>query len=141
MKPIFEISKIKNYLAENPDIIAAYLFGSAVSGERVVNDLDILVLLDQKANRLNIQLELISNLSRLTGLKADKIDVVIFDQEEVDPDILQTAINHGMLLKNIDQRVLSDRIDDLSQYYLKNEPMIFRAKRLEKERLEAFCGG
>lgn len=141
MKPIFEISKIKNYLAENSDIVAAYLFGSAVSGERVVNDLDILVLLDQKAHRLNIQLELISNLSRLTGLKADKIDVVIFDQEEVDPDILQTAINHGMLLKNIDQRVLSDRIDDLSQYYLKNEPMIFRAKRLEKERLEAFCGG
>jgi predicted nucleotidyltransferase len=138
---MFKISKIKNYLAENPDIVAAYLFGSAVSGERVVNDLDILVLLDQKANRLNIQLELVSNLSRLTGLKADKIDVVIFDQEEVDPDILQTAINHGMLLKNIDQRVLSDRIGDLSQYYLKNEPMILRAKRLEKERLEAFCGG
>jgi len=133
--------KIKNYLAENSDIVAAYLFGSAVSGERVVNDLDILVLLDQKANRLNIQLELVSNLSRLTGLKSDKIDVVIFDQEEVDPAILQKAINHGMLLKNIDQRVLSDRIGDLSQYYLKNEPMILRAKRLEKERLEAFCGG
>ncbi|MEE8431239.1 MAG: nucleotidyltransferase domain-containing protein [Candidatus Desulfatibia sp.] len=106
---MFKISKIKNYLAENPDIIAAYLFGSAVSGERVLNDLDILVLLEQKAHRLNIQLKLVSNLSRLTGLKADKIDVVIFDQEEVDPDILLTAINQGMLLKNIDQRVLSDR--------------------------------
>ncbi len=138
---MFKISEIKNYLTANHNIVAAYLFGSAVSGERVVNDLDILVLLDQKANRLNIQLELVSNLSRLTGLKADKIDVVIFDQEEVDPDILQKAINHGMLLKNIDHRVLSDRIDDLSQYYLKNEPMIRRAKRLEKERLEAFCGG
>jgi len=33
---MFEISKIKNYLAENHDIIAAYLFGSAVSGERAV---------------------------------------------------------------------------------------------------------
>ncbi len=75
----------------------------------------------------------------MTGLKSDKIDVVIFDQEEVDPDILLTAISHGMLLKNIDQRVLSDRIGDLSQYYLKNEPMIIRAKRLGKERLEAFC--
>jgi len=138
---MFEISKIKNYLTENTDIVAAYLFGSAVSGERVMNDLDILVLLDQKANRLNIQLELVSNLSRLTGLKADKIDVVIFDHEEVDPDILQKAINHGMLLKNIDQGALSDRIGDLSQYYLKNEPMILRAKRLEKERMEAFCGG
>lgn len=106
---MFKINKIKNYLAENPDIIAAYLFGSAVSGERVLNDLDILVLLEQKSHRLNIQLKLVSNLSRLTGLKADKIDVVIFDQEEVDPDILLTAINHGMLLKNIDQRVLSDR--------------------------------
>lgn len=137
---MFEISKIKNCLAENPNIVAAYMFGSAAGGEQVVNDLDILVLLDQKANSLNVQLELVSNLSGLTGLKADKIDVVIFDQEKVDPDILQKAINHGMLLKNIDQRVLSDRISDLSQYYLKNEPMILRAKRLEKERLEAFCG-
>jgi len=54
-KPMFNISKIKNYLAENPDIVAAYLFGSAVSGEQIVNDLDILVLLDQKVNMLNIQ--------------------------------------------------------------------------------------
>jgi len=46
-----------------------------------------------------------------------------------------------MLLKNIDQMVLSDRISDLSQYYLKNEPMLLRAKLLGKERLEAFCGG
>ncbi len=137
---MFEISKIKNYLADNPDIVAAYLFGSVINGEGVVNDLDILVLLDPKASRINTQLELVSNLSRLTGLKDDKIDIVIFDQEEVDPDILQKAINHGMLLKNIDQRVLSDRISNLSQYYLKNEPMILRAKRLEKERLEAFCG-
>jgi len=78
--------KLKNYLAENSDIVAAYLFGSAVSKERVVNDLDILVLLDPKTNRFNIQLEIVANLSRLTGLKADKIDVVIFDQEEVDPE-------------------------------------------------------
>ena len=138
---MFEISKIKNYLEKNLDIVAAYLFGSAISGETVVNDLDILVFLDQNANRFKIQLELIDNLSRLTGLTADKIDVVIFDQKEVDPYILKKAINYGQLVKNADQKVLSDRISDLSQEFLKNEPMILRAKHLEKERLEAFYGG
>jgi predicted nucleotidyltransferase len=86
---MFELVKIKKHLNTNPDIIVAYLFGSGAGGEEVVNDLDILILADEKANRLKIQLELINNLSKLTGLTADKID---------------------------------------------------NAKRLEKERLEAFCG-
>jgi hypothetical protein len=102
--------------------------------------LDILILADEKANRLKIQLELINNLSKLTGLMADKIDVVFFDQEEVAPNILKNAINHGILLKNIDPELLSDRIEELSRYFLRNEPTILNAKRLGKERLEAFCG-
>ena len=138
---MFELGKIKEHLATKPDILVAYLFGSGVGGEGVVNDLDILILADEKANRLKIQLELINNLSKLTGLTADKIDVVFFDQEEVAPNILKNAINHGILLKNIDPELLSDRIEELSRYFLRNEPTILNAKRLEKERLEAFCGG
>ena len=137
---MFEFGKIKEYLATKPDILVAYLFGSGVGGEKVVNDLDILILADEKASRLKIQLGLINDLSKLTGLTADKIDVVFFDQEEVAPNILKNAINHGILLKNINPELLSDRIEELSRYFLRNEPTILNAKRLEKERLEAFCG-
>ena len=103
------------------------------------NYIEVIYKQDEKVSRLRIQLEIVSNLSKLTGLTADKIDVVFFDQEEVDPDILRNAINHGILLKNIAPELLSDRIGELSKYFLRNEPTILNAKRLEKERLEAFC--
>lgn len=138
---MFKLGKIKEYLDTKPDILAAYLFGSGAGGEEVVNDLDILILADEKASRLKIQLEIVNNLSKLTRLTADKIDVVFFDQEEVAPNILRNAINHGILLKNIDPELLTDRIGELSKYFLRNEPTILNAKRLEKERLEAFCEG
>ncbi len=44
------------------------------------------------------------------------------------------------MLNNINPELLSDRIEELSRYYLRNEPTILNAKRLEKERLEDFCG-
>lgn len=137
---MFELGKIKKYLNTNPAIIVAYLFGSGAGEDGVVNDLDILIIEDENANRLKIQLELVTKLCDLTGFPVDKIDVVFFDQEEVAPNILKNAINHGILLKNIAPELLSDRIEALSRYFLRNEPTILNAKRLEKERLEAFCG-
>ncbi len=133
--------KISEYLDTKPDILAAYLFGSGAVEEEVVNDLDLLILADEKANRLKVQLELVNNLSKLTGFMVDKIDIVFFDQEEVEPNILRNAVNHGILLKNVDPELLSERIEELSRYFLRNEHTIQNAKRLEKERLEAFCEG
>jgi len=130
---------IKKCITETPDVVAAYLFGSAASTERTVNDLDILVLLNKGANRLEIQLALMNRLSNVTRFKPDRIDIVIFDLEEVEPSILQKAVNQGILLKNNNPEFLSARIEELSNYFLKNEPMIFRAELLKKERIEAFC--
>jgi hypothetical protein len=107
--------------------------------EQAVNDLDILVLLKQGAKRLKTQFALMNGLSRATGFKADRIDIVIFDLDEVEPVVLQKAINQGILLKNNDPDFLSDRIEELSGYFLKNEPMIYRAEILKKVRMETFC--
>ncbi len=135
-----ELSKIKTYLEKRQDILFAYLFGSGVNEEKAVNDLDILIHTDAGADRLRIQLELVNDLCKLTGFPADRIDVVFFDKEQVSPDILKNAINHGILLKNNDQELLSNRIEELSKYFLKNDSALLNALRLEKERLEAFCG-
>ena len=136
---MFELTTIKDYFNGRQDILLAYLFGSGVGSNKVANDLDILILADERASRLKIQIELVNDLSKLTGFTADRIDVVFFDQEEVDPHILKSAINHGILIKNTDPELLSNRIEKLSRYFLKNEPAIVNAKRLEKERLEVFC--
>jgi hypothetical protein len=44
------------------------------------------------------------------------------------------------LLKNADPKLLSERIEDISMYFLENEPVLQRAEILKKESLEAFCG-
>ena len=134
-----DLHLIKKCITETPDVVAAYLFGSAASAERTVNDLDILVLLNKGVNRLEIQLALMNRLSNVTRFKPDRIDIVIFDLEEVEPSILQKAVNQGILLKNNNPDFLSTRIEELSNYFLKNEPMIFRAELLKKERMDAFC--
>ena len=134
-----DLHLIKKCTTETPEVVAAYLFGSAASAERTVNDLDILVFLNKGANRLEIQLALMNRLSNVTRFKPDRIDIVVFDLEEVEPSILQKAVNQGILLKNNNPDFLSTRIEELSNYFLKNEPMIFRAELLKKERMDAFC--
>ena len=130
---------IKNCIIEIPDVVAAYLFGSSAGAEQAVNDLDILVFLNEEAKRLETQFVLMDRLSKVTGFKPDRIDIVVFDLDEVEPVILLKAINQGILLINKDPDFLSGRIEELSAYFLKNEPMIYRAELLKKERTEAFC--
>jgi predicted nucleotidyltransferase len=134
-----DLHLIKKCITEIPDVVAAYLFGSAASSEQAVNDLDILVFLNQGAKRLETQFVLMNRLSNVTGFNSDRIDIVVFDLNEVEPVILQKAINQGVLLINNDPDFLSDRIEELSGYFLKNEPMIYRAELLKKERMEVFC--
>jgi hypothetical protein len=45
------------------------------------------------------------------------------------------------MLKNIALELLSDRIKELSKYFLRNEFTMYGAKHQEKERLEDFCEG
>ena len=39
-----DLMALKRCLDEKPEVVAAYLFGSATEGESVINDVDILVL-------------------------------------------------------------------------------------------------
>jgi len=54
--------------------------------------------------------------------------------------VLIKAVNSGVLLKNADPKLLSERIEEISMYFLENEPVLQRAEILKKENLEAFCG-
>ena len=120
------------------EVSAAYLFGSAASGEAVVNDLDILVLLHQEIDKDEAYINLIYTLSKSLKIPEACVDLLFFDSNEADPSILTRAVNRGILLINHDPEYLSNMIDNISRYLLENEAMMIRAQRLRQERMEVF---
>jgi predicted nucleotidyltransferase len=120
------------------EVSAAYLFGSAASGETVVNDLDILVLLYQEMDKDEAYINLIYNLSKSLKIPESCVDLLFFDSNEANPSILTRAVNQGILLINHDPEYLSNMIDNVSRDLLENEAMIIRARRLRRERTEVF---
>ena len=136
---MINVTALKECLKGNPEVIAAYLFGSAARVESAVNDLDIMVLLRPSANKYETYINLRYSLSKALRISEGHVDILFFDLEEADPTVLFRAVNQGILLENKDPDALGDKIDALSRYFLENEPMLRRAKRLRLERLEAFC--
>ncbi len=134
-----DLMALKRCLDKKPEVVAAYLFGSAATEESVVNDVDILVLLRPDIDKYEAYFDIVSNLAKTLGISEDRIDLLFFDLGEADPIILYNAINRGVLLKNSDSNILGDMIDALSGYFLENEPIIMQAKQLKKDRMEAFC--
>ena len=127
-----------NTLERCTEVSAGYLFGSAASGEAMVNDLDILILLHQEIDKDEAYINLIYNLSKSLKIPESCVDLLFFDSNEADPSILTRAVNKGILLINHDPEYLSNMIDNVSRDLLENEAMIIRARRLRRERTEVF---
>ena len=132
------LKDLKIVLEGCSEVSAAYLFGSAASGETVVNDLDILVLLHQEMDKDEAYINLIYNLSKSLKIPESCVDLLFFDSNEANPSILTRAVNQGILLINHDPEYLSNMIDNVSRDLLENEAMIIRARRLRRERTEVF---
>ena len=132
--------KLRKGLEQNNDVLAAYLFGSIAAEEPVRNDLDILVLLREDGDRFEAYTQLKRSLAEASGLPEDKIDLLFLDLREANPHVLIKAVNSGVLVKNSNPDLLSQRIEDISMYFLENEPVLQRAEILRRESLEAFCG-
>lgn len=135
----YDIKKLKKVVAEFPEIAAAYLFGSAAKNEPVVNDLDILMLVYSDINPDMVSLELSYRIGQSQSINADLVDVIYFDLDRVDPEVLHEAVNDGILLKNESPELLTDKIEELSFYFRENEFFIKEAHRLTKERIKEFC--
>ena len=126
-------------LDEKPEVVAAYLFGSAVKGEPVVNDLDILVVLHPDVDRDAVYFELSHSPFKALGIPEDRIDLLLFNLNAAEPIILYNAVNQGLLLKNISPETMGNGINAHSRHFMENEPMIARARHLRNDRLEDFC--
>jgi predicted nucleotidyltransferase len=135
----YNLDILKQSLRNSSEIAAAYLFGSAVINAPVVNDLDILVLVYPDTDKNIAYFDLVSRISEALTLPEEKIDILFFDLQEADPDILYEAVNNGVLLKNEFPELLGESIEKLSLYLMQNEFIIARAKQLRHEQLEVFC--
>ncbi len=135
----YDFNGLERVLLNSPEVAAAYVFGSAVAKEPVVNDLDILVLLYPHIDRNTAYFELHDRIAKSQNVDFNQIDILFFDLEEADPEVLYDAVNKGILIKNESPALLVKKIEDLTRYFVANEFMISQAELLEQERLEAFC--
>jgi predicted nucleotidyltransferase len=136
----YDFDMLKQTLRNSPEVAAAYLFGSAATNAPVVNDLDILLLVYPHIDKNTAYFDLVCRISEALALPEGKIDILFFDLQEADPDILYEAVNNGVLLKNESPELLGESIEKLSLYLIQNEFIITRAKQLRHEQLEVFCG-
>jgi len=136
----YDLDMLKQSLRNSPEVAAAYLFGSAATNAPVVNDLDILLLVYPHIDKNTAYFDLVCRISEALALPEGKIDILFFDLQEADPDILYEAVNNGVLLKNESPELLGESIEKLSLYLIQNEFIITRAKQLRHEQLEVFCG-
>jgi predicted nucleotidyltransferase len=126
-------------LEKNNDVLAAFLFGSVAAEGPVRNDVDILVLLRDDVDHFEVYTQLKRSLAEASGLPEGKIDLLFLDLHEANPHVLIKAVNNGILIKNSNPDLLCQRIEDISMYFLENEPVLQRAEILRREGLEAFC--
>ncbi len=134
-----DITKIKELVQSIPEISATYLFGSAVEGCLVVNDLDLLILTYPDINQDKAYFDIKSCIAQGLLLPEEYIDLLFLDINVTDPKILYLAITNGILLINKEPDLLSSKIEQLSLFFLINESYISRGKHLLKEQLEEFC--
>lgn len=125
--------RLRALLAGIADISAAYFFGSAARGEEAVNDVDILVLLQPDLRVECVLPSLTARIADGLGLPHDRVDLLPFDLNWADPRVLYRAVNEGILVKEEDTNYLTDRIEELSLYFLQNETILARAERLQEE--------
>lgn len=106
-----DLDMLKQSLRNSPEAAAAYLFGSAAMTAPVVNALDILLLVYPDVDKNIAYFDLVSRISEAVALPEEKIDILFFDLQEADPDILYEAFNNGVLLKNESPELLGESIE------------------------------
>ena len=135
-----DVTALTAYLAVQPDVTAAYLFGSRVTGRaRAESDVDVAVLLNEEDNvaRFERRLQMMVEVSKVCGQEAD---VIVLNDA---PPILQNQVLHyGRLLFERDRRARVEFEVRAGKIYADLEPMRrFFQQALFQEIKEVGLGG
>lgn len=97
------LARIQRYLSNQPDVIAAYLFGSAAANlDHAQSDVDVALLLPEYLSRsaaLELQLKVMADLEDICGRQ---VDVVILNTAS--PLLCFQVFKHGRLLAERDRK-------------------------------------
>lgn len=139
--PSLHAAGLVNYLATQPDVVAAYLFGS-LAEERATphSDVDIAILFAAASDPLAVgdrQLRLMRQLERFTDRE---VDVVIMNPA---PPILQhQVLRHGRLLYERDRRARMEFEVQAGKTYTDLKPRYnFHTRDLLRKIKEVGLGG
>ncbi len=129
-----EMQRLAHYLADQPDVLVAYLFGSnARGGATPLSDVDIAVLAPKTISRdqaFELRLALIDGLQGL--LHREALDVVVLN--EVPLALRYRVLRDGMVLACRDEQVRILYQADTISRYLDFKPVIERHERAILER-------
>ena len=130
------IAAVEQEMAENDNVAAAYIFGSIIESG-IFNDIDILILPEKSAlNHIFLTYKISANLAEKLSISSDFIDAILLDLEKTDPLILGEALKTGRLIKNQNPDYLSDKLEEVSSFFLINEAVLYRRQVLLREQLE-----
>jgi len=135
-----DITALTEYLAAQPDVVAAYLFGSRATGRaRAASDVDVAVLLNEEDSfaRFERRLQLMVEVSDVCGREAD---VIVLNDA---PPLLQhQVLKHGRLLYERDRRARVEFEVCSRKIYFDYKPVLDRQTReLFREIKEVGLGG
>jgi predicted nucleotidyltransferase len=129
-----QYNQLIDCLSKQEHVRLAYLFGSVAKGKAgKLSDIDIAVLLDESLNkkqRFDLQLELISDISKL--LKTDKIDLVVINEAPLSLKFEIIKANYPLFIRDkiekidFEQMVMSRYLD--RRYYEKRASSEFLKK-------------
>jgi len=135
-----DVAALTEYFAAQPDVIAAYLFGSRATGQaRAESDVDVAVLLSEEDNvtRFERRLQMMAEVSEICGREAD---VVVLN--DAPPFLQNQVLKHGRLLCERDRRARVEFEVQAGQVYADLKPMRkFFQQALFREIKEAGLGG
>jgi len=72
----YNLDMLKQTIRNSTEVAAAYLFGSAATGEPVVNDLDLLVLIYPDIDKNIAYFDLLYRISKSLDIPVDQVDLL-----------------------------------------------------------------
>ena len=138
--PLLDETGLAAFLATQPDIVAAYLFGSLAQGRaRPRSDIDIAILLDPASSQMAFerQLQLMGDLRRFADRE---VDVVILNS--VSPILQHQVLRYGRRLYEHDRQARVEFEVRAGKVYTDLQPLrSFFQRALFREIQEAGLGG
>lgn len=128
------INNLQKVLAKEPDVLAAYLFGSQIAKEAKPNsDLDLAIVVKDRAQKEEFYF-----LKRLSSLPLPNLDLVVVDPKNSSPFLLHQIVKKGLpIYEKSERERVSFQAQAASKFFdtqhFRNIQNFYLEKRLKED--------